>query len=319
MDNNILELFALPIGLKQVQVKNNIPLYGSQTLNDRFIQAVTESKRGKYIVSSVKEMIKTNKIIPCFADPGLITHFRRRISQNTSGGLMRILRAVVFASKPIDHPLDYVLAFYDFNDNTITILISNHIPENKVFESSASNEAIVYSLTHEMMHMFAHIQPNKFISLFKDELNLFYSTYLTKIFNLKPDKNKEKVIEEFSKFLFFKIEMTSDTNMKSTDVLKMLMKLQKFSKLKKDEFTSVSVDYIKLCRLLLNNDLGTIIPMLKEYKYLIKPLYETYKEVFGRIPNKGCTQELYFPSEVICGYSDMKFDGKIKTALNNII
>jgi hypothetical protein len=318
MDDNILELFALPIGLHQVRVINNIPLYGSQTLNDKFIQAASETRRGKYIFSTIKKMVDQKKIIPCFADQGLISHFRRRISKDTSGGLMRILRSLVFATKPIQHPLDYVLAFYDFQDDNITLLISNHISDNKVFESSVANTAIINSLTHEMMHMFSHIQPNKFISLFKDELNSYYTYVLTKIFKLKDDKNLKKEVEQFYKFLFFKIEMIN-TNVPMSEMLTRLKRFQKFSKLNEEEFTSVSVDYMKLTRLLYTNDLSDAIPLLTPYKYIITQLYSAYKETFGRVPSKVCTQELYFPSEVICGYSDVRFDGKIKKALTSII
>ena len=35
--SNLKELFALPIGLHKVAMCDNIPLYGSQTLNDKFI------------------------------------------------------------------------------------------------------------------------------------------------------------------------------------------------------------------------------------------------------------------------------------------
>jgi hypothetical protein len=78
------------------------------------------------------------------------------------------------------------------------------------------------------------------------------------------------------------------------------------------------MDYIKVIRILLNNDMTKFISLAKEYKYLINPLYNSYKDSFGRIPNKGCTQEIIYPSEVICGYSDIKIDSKIKNALNSL-
>jgi len=318
MNNYLSELFALPIGLKQVQVIDSISLYGSQTLNDKFIQAMSETKRGKYILQTVKEMVNNKTIVPCFADPGIISHFRRRISKDSSGGLMRILRAIVIATEPINHPLDHVLAFYYFESNTITVLISNHISENKVFTSTAANSALALSLTHEMVHMFAHTQPNKFISLFKDELNSYYSIYLTKIFKLNKDKSKEKLVEQFYKHLFFELEMKNVSRL--NELINILLKFQKYSKLKEDEFKNVVAKFFKLTRLLLTNNVSDIIPTLRtEYKDMILPLYTTYKDIFGKVPSKGCTQELYFPSEVICGYSDIRFDSKIQTALNHIV
>jgi hypothetical protein len=310
---NVNEIFALPINLHQVAITDGIPLYGSKSLNDKFLDAINNSKRGKLIFGTVKIMVKQGRIIPCFADSGILRHFRRRISHDTSGGLLRLLRIIV-AKKPIDHPLDYVLAFLDFSTKKIIVLISNHITEK--FSILVSDSYISLSLTHEMMHMFAHQNPSKFLSLFKEELNSYYLNYFTKIFNLKDEKSVENVIEEIYKYLLLKCEIGDVVSL--SNILIYIEKLKPYSNLKKDEFDKVCMDYIKVIRILLNNDMTKFISLAKEYKYLINPLYNSYKDSFGRIPNKGCTQEIIYPSEVICGYSDIKIDSKIKNALNSL-
>jgi len=313
--NMIQELFALPIGLKPVVSLGGIPLYGSQTLNDKLIQSIKSSKRGKIFHKSIINMINTGLIIPCFADSNIITFFRRRVANDTSGGLLRILRILVAGKKPISHPLDYVLAFYDFESNKIIILISNHI--NEVFSGTASDVAISLSLTHEMMHMFSHQNPNKFLSLFKEEFNAYYSTYFKEIFKLKDDKMLENSIEQVYRFLFLKCEMNS-SNISLSSLLNELNKLQKYSTLKKEEFKKVSFDYVKLTRILLQNDMDKLIALAKtKYKYMTLPLYDSYKISFGKIPVKGCIQELIYPSEVICGLVDIRLDSKIKNALKS--
>ena len=316
MTNTIIqELFALPIGLRQVVSLGGIPLYGSQTLNDKLIQSIKSSKRGKIFSKSITNMINTGLIIPCFADNNIITYFRRRVSNDTSGGLLRVLRVLVAGKKPITHPLDYVLAFYDFESNKIIILISNHI--NEVFSGTASDVAISLSLTHEMMHMFAHQNPNKFLSLFKEELNSYYSTYFKEIFKLKDDKTLEDSIEHVYRFIFLKVEM-STSSVSLTSLLNELNKLKKYSRLKNEEFKNVSFDYIKLTRLLLQNDMDKLIAVAKtKYKYMTVPLYDSYKTSFGKIPAKGCLQELIYPSEVICGLVDIRLNSKIKSALKS--
>lgn len=319
--NNIQEIFALPIGLVQVIKVEGIPLYGSTILNDKFIQAMTSSNRTKDISGTIKKMVDSKIIIPCFADSGILSYFRRRISKETSGGLLTLLRIIFFAPSPINSPLDYVLAFYHFELNKIIVLISNHISQDQIFTTSVADEAIAKTLTHEMLHMYAHMQPNKCISIFRKELNLYYSTYFRQIFKLNDDKQIEKIVEQYYKFLFFEIEMkcTTVTVIPIPDMLRILKKLKKFSSLKNNEFDQVLIDYIKLNRILFENNISKILSIIQKFKYLAKPLYTTYKICFGDLPDKGCTQEVYYPSEVLCGYSDVKFDSKVKTVLKTIV
>jgi len=313
----INELFALPIGLKEVVNAGGIPLYGSQTLNDKFIQSVKISRRGKLISSEIERLVNNKTIIPCFADSNILTYFRRKVSKSRTGGLFRILRYIVAGKEPIAHPLDHVFAFYDFENNKIIVLISNHVTEN--FSSTASDEAITLSLTHELMHMYAHQNPNKFLSFFRDELVLFYKTYFTEILKLKEDKKIDEIIESIVRFLFLKCEMNSSIPL--TALFNKLKELQPYSSLSKEEFKKVIYDYIKVTRYIITViDMSKFIALVKkDYKYLIVPLYISYKLSFGRIPSKGCHQELVYPSEVICGYSDIKVTPKIKTSIQSLI
>jgi predicted RNA-binding protein YlxR (DUF448 family) len=41
------------------------------------------------------------------------------------------------------------------------------------------------------------------------------------------------------------------------------------------------------------------------------------EKTFDKVPMKGCLQELIFPSEVICGSSDIKIYSKVKNALKS--
>jgi hypothetical protein len=312
----IQEIFALPVALTQVTEIDGIPLYGSQTLNDKFIQSIKLSKRGRNISKSIEQLVNKKIIIPCFADSGMLKYFRRRISQDTSGGLLRILRFLVAGKKPIEHPLDFCLAFYNFKTNQIIILISNHITER--FSLTASNESLALALTHESMHMYAHQKPNKFLSFFKDELNLYYKTYFTEIFKLKDDKNLEMSIESIYRYLFLRCEMIDEISL--TAIYKQLQKLKQYSEMNDHEFKVRSIEYIRVIRLLLTVDMITFLSIVKiKYSHLIKPLYQTYKTSFGKLPQKGCVQELVYPSEVICGFSDIKLTPKIKTAIQSLI
>lgn len=317
MNETIKELFALPVGLTPVITINEVPLYGSKTLNEKLIEAMKISKRGRFFHSKISELVNNGMIIPCFADNSLLRYFRRKISKDNSGGLLRMLRYLVAGKKPINHPLDYVLAFYDFQSNKIVILISNHI--NEAFSSTASDESIALSLTHEMMHLYAHQNPYKFINYFKDELNSYYTKYFTKIFDLKDDKSIENLIEQTYKFLFLKFEMNNESIIPLSQLRSKLIKFEKYSNLEKDKFKEVVIDYLKVVYIFYKTDIANFINLTKhKYKYIIVPLYDSYKDAFGKVPVKGALQEMIFPSEVICGYSDMILDSKVKNSLKSI-
>lgn len=315
----LTELFALPIALKQVIEIDGIPLYGNQVLNDKLIQSVKLSRRGKIISKSIEKLVRDGIVVPCFADPGILSYFRRRVSNDTSGGLLRILRFIFAGKKPIEHPLDWCLAFYHFGTGKIVILVSNHITEK--FSMTASNESISLALLHELMHFYAHKNPNKFLSFFKDELTNFYKNYFSIIFKFKSDidvTDLEQKIQSFYKTLFLRCEMSSDVSLML--IYKQLKKFQQFSEMSEEEFKTTSFDYLRLTRLLLSGDMQKVLSLTKvKYKYLVKPLYSSYTTSFGKIPQKGCIQEIILPSEVISGFTDIGISPKVKTAIQSLL
>jgi len=317
MINPLQELFALPIGLKPAVYMNNYMLYGSQTLNDKFIQSIKDSNRGKIIYDPVSKMVKNHQIIPVFAEKNILEYFKKRLSRDTSSGLLRVLKVFLVGKKPIEHPLDYVLAFYIFDANKIVVLISNHIHKN--FSVTASDNSIAAALSHEMMHLYAHQNPYKFLSLFKEELNLYYLNFFKEVFKLKDDKMLIDSIETIYKYLFLKYEMSSDLFLSQTGLLKKLNLLKDFSNLDKKEFKKTAVDYLKVSTLVTQRNLDVLVNLVNtKYLYIVKPAFESYTISFGKQPDKGCVQELIFPSEVVCGYSDIIVDSKVKTALQSL-
>ena len=115
MNDQISELFALPIGLEEVINYHGIKFYGSKSLNEKVIEAIHNSKRGKPISKTVEKMIENKIILPVFADNSILSYFKRKLVQSTSGGLLRFLRILITGKEQSDDPFDYVLAFYDFN------------------------------------------------------------------------------------------------------------------------------------------------------------------------------------------------------------
>ena len=227
-----------------------------------------------------------------------------------------ILKYVLFAKKPIPHPFDMIFGFYYFDINKIVVLISNHITE--IFSPIASDNSIADVTLHELMHMYAHIKPNKYISFFRDELVLFYKTYFIKIFELRDEEDIDEYVHDFVKFLFLKVEMSESPSV--MNIMKQLKTLRKFSKLKKDKFDEVVLDYGKLAKLFMINEPSQFYTKITPAnRYILVSLYSSYKDIYGKIPDKGCVEELIHPSEVTCGITDIRVDSKIKKAINDLV
>lgn len=312
----LYELFALPIGLQKVMTIDGIPLYGSKTLNDKLIKSVINSENGKVMEDFIEDLVKKEIIIPCFADSNIIKYFRRKISNDKSSGLIRLLKVFSFG-KTISHPLDFVLAFYHPDENKVVIMINNNM--DKGLSSTMSDESISLALIHELVHMYSHYNPNEFISLFKDELNLYYSNLFNEIFKVKDKKIPEKVVNSVYNYLFFECERTSKVSSKG--IYKQLQNIKPYSSLDNKEFQKVSMDYLTVVRLYLTSEtMEKFFQSVKtDYKHILLPVFKAYKKSFGRIPEKGCAYEIIYPSEVIAGLADIKRTPKIKQAIKSLV
>lgn len=310
----IHELFALPTGLKQVTSINGIPLYGNQILNDKFIEAIQSTEKGNSVLKTVENLMEQQKIKPCFADSGLISYFGNRLFKNTSSGLLRILRSIFTGSFKI-HPLDFCLGLFDSKSDVIVILISNHIPRK--FSLTASNDSLTDCLLHELMHMYTKKNPVKASKRFEEELIKYYKNYFQIIFQLKLE-NEEKInsiVKEYYQYLF-----STETSrvISFLTIYKILEKFREHTKMLSYTFDSVRGQLIQLTRLASIHDLQSILAAKAKFKYLVIPLYDSYKISFGKTPLKGCLQELSLPAEVICGYTDVDFSPKCKTSIESL-
>jgi len=71
-DEKVSEMFAIPIGLKQVTKFNGAPLYSSARLQQSFIKALAKSGRTRGAISTFNDLtFKKKKIIPCFVTKGI--------------------------------------------------------------------------------------------------------------------------------------------------------------------------------------------------------------------------------------------------------
>lgn len=284
MSNNIQELFTAPVGLEVVMVMNGFKLYSSSKIRKEFIQSMKKTNEAKIINPVLERLVDDELVLPCFQNSGLVKNLKYKL----------------FGDK-LDKSIS---GFFSLDSSKVVILIDNEI---NLFGFSSNRNLAVITL-HECTHMFASRKPSAFISLFRPELETYYSSAFTNIFKLN---SKIKNIGKIVKFIFSLERSKNITN----DLL------IKYHKLLESEFLSITSfskkdfdqrlrDFITLIKISIVS-ISTLRRIFSRYSYIIGPLYTAYKDTF-RKPNNAtsCFQELTIPSEVMCVGVEIKPSSK---------
>lgn len=291
----ITELFALPINLKHVATVGNQKLYGSDSLNKNFIEAISGSKNLSPIVKTVDKLVSNKKIIPIFANKDIIGYYSDAIN-NIGKGYIH--------SK-------HIMAFFMPDAKCIFVLIDN----NTNILWYANNDELSKLVTHELMHMVANFKPSLFIVTFKNELLIFYKDLFSSIFKLKDEKKLDLEIENIYKSLFNSIETSFEIDFKKFKIE--MDKLKKYSTLKSGEFDKVLLDYFRILKFHFSEQYDMIFK--EEYKYILREPYYVYRRNFKFFPiEKNCVQELGIPSEVISTIAEYKPTSKFYKAIRTL-
>jgi hypothetical protein len=279
------EVFALPVGLKEVAKLDGMSLYGSDKLNEKFLAALSKSGRTKDLVEKFEVLVKKGDIIPCFLGKG-VTHF---------------IYWRIFA--PLGERS--IMGFYDpLVTNKIYLLIDN----NANIFGFTSNDALAVLAIHEMCHKFAHDSPSLFLSRFRSQLTDFYSYYWTHLFQLKENSLSNTVVFDQVNNLFKKCEASHAdkelfTNYK-TFAKDLVSVIEPMTNLSETEFADIAVKYLEIVAIFLKS-INDFINVAHKYRQVLAPLYEAYKYGLGaKNLQTVAIQELLYPSEVICVYSE---------------
>lgn len=285
------ELFILPVGLKPVVYIDNQPLYGSQKINEKYIDALSKDSRIKNADKFVN-LIDEKQIVPCYFTKGVLNFFLWR----------------TFA--PLDSKS--IMAFYEpAKTKKIYMILTNQA--NIIGYSS--NKILTEITVHECMHMAADKKTSMFLSMFSNELINYYKIYFSKIFNCNIKELKDDSIHRILIFIFNTFEKESGRFAQS-DLVKYYRMLEKelrpFSKLDKEQFEKIISSLIVTINLAFSK-FETFYYNYNKFSQIINPLYLAYKEVFSmKNLSTLCYQELIYPSEVIAIYSEKKMDKPLK-------
>ncbi len=282
MDDKYLEeLFALPIGLELETTVDGQKFYSSQKLKEAYLKSMGSSGRASQIFKQVESLVmKKRLIVPCYLSKNMFRFFVHKIigrKENKS-----------------------ILAFYHIKQRRVFILIDNNVSP----VGTAQNDFIASTTMHECVHLYAHRMKDKFLKTFKEELDRFYISYFSRVFQLKTKPDVTNVVKFISGFEY---QRSEQINKQLASYYYLLEKtLKSHTQLNEKDFVQMLQAYIVSIKLSLMN-FTTFVRMFRQYKAIYGPLDRAYREAFGK-RNTFTTsyQELASVSEVVSVLSEMR-------------
>jgi hypothetical protein len=285
----IEEIWTVPWNTYHVANIDGMKIYTSQGLKDRFCLAMVKDKRTNKISDKIRSLVDNNKVVPAWLNKGIF-----------SLSIFKIFAPM--GSKSI-------MGFYTTKADQIFLLMDNNMSFG-----FASNKLLAGLLVHESMHMASTHLKKRYQRIFDKELTLYYSTFFKKLFDISGDINKE--VKIFYSFLFkeFEYKNTSVGSLNSsitkyTDLLVRLFNNR--TGLEFDKFQELLIQYMTMIKLYFIN-LDGFISSIRNFIQIYRPMKDAYKEGLKVKNDKSlCIQELIYPSEVICMYSELVNPGKM--------
>jgi hypothetical protein len=279
-EKNLHELFAPPIGLKEVDNIYGFRLYSSDRIVEAYLNAIKKSGRGNKVYKPIEALVRSKKIMPVFQVKGILKFFSHKMFGN-----------------PEDKA---ILGFYHMGIKKVYIMIENNISSI----AHAKNDDIASTTIHECQHLFADMNRAKFTGIFKEELYRYYAMAFSRIFSLKQTpKDLQKIITFIGTF---EGEGLNNVSSKLKKYEQHLMMLKKDSSLSSEDFDKRVREMLMVINLFVNH-FDTFVRAYRKFVHIVAPLDRAYMDAFGK-SNRYTTayQELISISEVICVLSEIK-------------
>jgi len=282
MDDKYLEeLFALPIGLELEAIVDGVKYYSSQKLKESFMKSIGASGRASHLYKQIESLVMKKKLlVPCFLSKNMFKYLKHKMFgkvEDTS-----------FAG------------FYLLTQKRVFIIIDN----NTTIVGTAKNDLIASTVMHECVHLYADRMRTNFLKTFFPELERYYISYFSRVFQTSKKPDVTETIKFLSKFEYNKDSQS--INKVLVEYYYMLEKVLKpISGLDERTFILTLQGLIVSIKLSLMQ-FDVFVRMYRQYINILGPLDRAYQEAFGK-RNTFTTpyQELSSVSEVICVLSEM--------------
>jgi len=279
--NLLQEIFAWPGGEPVISLDDEITLYTSPELKQKFIEGMAEHKLTAPVSKTIQELIEKNRLIPCWVNKGLGS----------------IILFKIFA--PLD--VKSIGSFYAPSENVVALLMDN----STFFLFYVPNRTLAYLTLHELCH-YAAGNSSSFPSLSAKILTKYYEVMFHTLFeifaerrlNPKPDLTK-RATKYWSNLVSKEQKRTADIA-KGDDIKNLILKCFGDYLGLKDVAQEIAYD-VKILVDTARKDLGKILTNIEKFKYVLVPLYIAYGDGLGlKNLTTFAIQEYWCASEVVC-------------------
>lgn len=274
------EFFSIPIGLKEVDNIYGFKVYSSDGLVKAFLKAIERSAKGNFIHKPIEKLVQQKRIMPIYQVKGVLSFLKHKM---------------------FGHPADKgIMGFYNLGTKKVYVMIDNNIS----ILGRAKDDEIASTTVHECQHLFADLNRNKFISIFKDELRRYYISAFSRIFKFnKIPKDIDKLIFTISSFEGVKLNKIMN---KWPAYKKVLESFRPDSDLTDQEFEK-NIEDIRVIITLATRHFDLLVRNYRHFPHIFRSLNRAYKDSFSKVnTHTSPYQELINASEVICVFSEMR-------------
>ena len=268
------EFFTLPINQVKLGTIFGTDLYTSDTLKQKFIQAI-ESTEYNYYLPNISNLVAKGIIVPTFSSKHMISFIMKKFP--------------LFTSSNNDFDPD-ILAFYNNEDGRIYILIDSNISN---ILGHVKNDIVGSLAVHELMHLFCAKKPNIYLKYFEVELVMFYTEAFKMIFNADVPRN---IVSEMVRTFCLKYEFKTQFTLREP-VNYIFDKIKKFTNIPDKELFSIVVDYVASWYHDTNDKNNLQFNEFMKFHMVFHSVYNKYFHI--DVKNKDCLQEALTTSEVI--------------------
>lgn len=280
---NLNEFLSIPTGLELIADIDDLQLYSSDSLKEKFIKELSENKISKNSSDLLSKLVYGEKLFPCWTQKSFLGN----------------LFFKVFAHENI-------LGLYVPSFNKIFIVMNANINSF----GFSDNDMLAKVSIHECCHMSAANSKSNFLKLWEDELTTYYTSFFKILFQI-VDPELLKKLPAIAKAFYTDIynSFEHSTNFQnSSGKAKLWSKIfSKYSpelisnsKRSAEELNSI-VDILNLFARAFFENINYLIQNYQKFKVIWIPLFLSYKSLkIPTIPQTMPCQELFYPSEVIC-------------------
>lgn len=293
MPENLNELFAPPVGLKLVDVVDGMKLYSSAKMFKKFLLAFEKSSRGKDKVQLIDNMMKKGMLVPCFK----------------SKGIFKFLKHKAFGSADSKS----IMGMYHLESKRVYVIIDN----NSTVFGTSSNDELVSTTLHELMHLSAGKNMKGFLKVMMPTFRQYYSEAFAQIFSLKSVPNIDNIIYHIATY---EDPRKVNTNKKLTEYYNLLYDtFVNHTQLDGKAFRLQLQNYIVSMKIFIVS-FSSFVRSYRKWGSIFTELNNSYVKTFGK-RNTYTTpfQELISVSEVACVMAEMRStDARVKSILKLI-